>query len=212
MALAQKFVLNNSFHSIEALRILSKEHADLGFKNIEETLVLNSATPPIDSNHLEDILHTKFVQRTLIDHIVQPIHIFVLDYCFNDGTNAKVFTNQGIILLAKPICNNAITEILLHELGHMHHMVKTGDVRVCPQDFYAIMNSDTVRKDVYLQTHWAHTEAKCHYDITREKYADAYMIAGMSLLNGTDVKRYISNRVNFETKRLFQNYFLKDLI
>lgn len=212
MTVTEKYILNNSAESLEALKILSDQYGEIGFKDIDQTLILNVARPSIDLGHLEEILHTKFVQRTLIDYLDHPIHIFVLDYCFNDGTNAKVFTNQGLILLAKPICNNAITEIMLHELGHLHNVVKTGDIRLTPRDFYGIVNHDIVRRDVFLQNHWQRTEAKCHYDISREKYADAYMIAGMSLLSGTDVERFITNHINPETKRLFQSYFFKDLI
>jgi hypothetical protein len=212
MSVAEKFILSNSKQSIEAIRALAQNFNRSGFEKIEETLVCNSATPAINRNHLEDILHTKFVQRTLIDKLDRPIYIFVLDYCFNDGTNAKVFTNQGIIMLAKPICNNAVTEILLHELGHMHNVVRTGDIRLCPNDFKGILNHDVIKRDAFLQAHWKHTELRCTYDITREKYADAYMIAGMSFITGHDVQRFNTNRVSHDTKQLSQSYFLKELL
>jgi hypothetical protein len=205
-----KYHIATPLQSLEALKILSK-HLDIpSLGEIGNQLIKNNAIEPISIDLLDRLINTRFIKQTLINSLKQPVYIFTFDGCFNDGTNAKVYTRQGIILLAKPICSNAITEIFLHELGHMHHVSKTSDITVCPESFLELLEHPVIKSDDYLQTHWKRIAAKCPYDFTREKYADAYMIAAMSFISGSDIDRYITKYLHYSTISLFQSYFLSD--
>jgi len=207
-----KYHIITPTQSSEALKILSKSLAIPSLRQVVDQIIKNNAIEAISINLLDMLINTRFVKQTLINSLEQPLYIFTFDGCFNDGTNAKVYTRQGIILLAKPICSNAITEIFLHELGHMHHVCITGDIDVCPERFLKLLDHTIIKNDDYLQTHWTRISAKCPYDFTREKYADAYMIAGMSFISGADIDRYITKYLHPNTIKLFQNYFLSEIV
>jgi|GEM_PF-2083262 len=207
-----KYHIATPAQSLEALKILSECFDISSLGHVSDQIIKNNAVDAISISQLETLINTQFVKHTVMKWLEHPLYIFTFDGCFNDGTNAKVYTQQGIILLAKPICSNAVTEIFLHELGHIHHVHVTGDINVLPDRFLKLLDHKIIKRDDYLQTHWKRMAKKYHYDFTREKYADAYMIAGMSFISGTDVQRYITKYLHPNTVKLFQNYFLSAML
>lgn len=206
------YVIHNNEKSIEFLEKLSE---NILFRNTQLGKILtlldnqNDYKEIITVSNMVNILESSFIKDTLFTKYEGTLHILCLNYGFKDKTNAKAFHDGGILINAKNYSDNSPIESFLHELGHFFHIGLSGNINQLPKDIRTFIFSDNITNDIFLPHYWNLIEERASYDVTREKFADLFMIAYLEYHGMINNTMTISSNVHPVTRNKIKNFFSK---